>query len=327
MTVLDSLQQLLFEGVILPLMLVLGLDAQLEDGYVGAWWLLAGLAQLAVIVVVLLPLQRLRPAEAVPLADEPVARSHRRRAIRADMVYTIIHRLGLFRAVLFITVEPWWNLVLGWARTQGFPTWHLDGFWPGVSDQPWVSFFLYLVVFDAMAWGLHALQHRWGWWWQLHALHHSQRHMTAWSDNRNHLLDDLLHDSVFVVMGLLLGVAPAQFVAVVAVMQLLESLSHANVRGDFGWVGRWLLVSPAFHRRHHAVESPQEWSTIHRGVNYGVLFPWWDRLFATADFQPGVRPTGLLDQEPAYGGRHYGEGFWAQQALGLQRLWQWWRRA
>jgi sterol desaturase/sphingolipid hydroxylase (fatty acid hydroxylase superfamily) len=231
----------------------------------------------------------------------------------------------LFRAVLFVTLEPLWSSALGLLRAWGLPSWHVDAVWPGVTDVAWVSFLIYLLVFDFLGWFLHWLQHRWAWWWQLHALHHSQRHMTAWTDNRNHLLDDVIHDAVFVFVGLVLGVAPAQFVALVAVMQLMENLSHANLRLTFGRWGDRLLVSPQFHRRHHAIEPLDEFhgqraQAVH-GVNYGVLFPIWDQLFGTADHAPGYPATGLRDQLPEHGARDYGRGFWAQQRLGLMRLW------
>jgi hypothetical protein len=77
--------------------------------------------------------------------------------------------------------------------------------------------------------------------------------MTMWSDNRNHLLDDVLRDSAFVLVGLLVGIPPGQFVAVVAFTQLMESLSHANVRLSFGPVLERVLVSPRYHRLHHAI--------------------------------------------------------------------------
>jgi sterol desaturase/sphingolipid hydroxylase (fatty acid hydroxylase superfamily) len=54
------------------------------------------------------------------------------------------------------------------------------------------------------------------------------------------------------------------------------------------------------------------------GHNFGVLFPWWDMLFQTADFSERYDPTGVRDQIEE--GRDYGHGFWAQQKLGLMRL-------
>jgi sterol desaturase/sphingolipid hydroxylase (fatty acid hydroxylase superfamily) len=48
-----------------------------------------------------------------------------------------------------------------------------------------------------------------------------------------------------------------------------------------------------------------------------VLFPLWDMLFGSARFDDRFDPTGIRDQLQ---GRDYGRGFWAQQWLGLKRL-------
>ena len=115
---------------------------------------------------------------------------------------------------------------------------------------------------------------------------------------------------------------PGQFVAVVAFTQLVESFSHANVRLGFGWLGERLLVSPRFHRQHHAIGIGHEShgpGTL-GGCNFAVLFPLWDILFATARFDGRCEPTGIRDQLPEFGSRDYGRGFWRQQWLGLQRL-------
>ena len=121
--------------------------------------------------------------------------------MRVDIVYTLIHRLGLFRVALFFTVDPLWDLAVGKLHVLGVPSFALDALWPGVSDEPWVGCVLYLVLFDFADYVLHRAQHRFDWWWQLHALHHSQRQMTMWTDNRNHLLDDLVRDSAFVLLA------------------------------------------------------------------------------------------------------------------------------
>jgi hypothetical protein len=148
--------------------------------------------------------------------------------------------------------------------------------------------------------------------------------MTMWSDNRNHLLDDVLTSALLALCAQLIGLPPGQFVALVVLTQLSESLQHANLRLDFGRWGERLWVSPRFHRRHHAIGTGHESvDHVHQrvvlgGHNFGVLLPWWDMLFGTADFSPGYRPTGVRDQVEQ--GRLYGDGWWAQQWLGLQRL-------
>jgi sterol desaturase/sphingolipid hydroxylase (fatty acid hydroxylase superfamily) len=304
-----SAQQWLFEQAVQPLMFHTGMGNLLEDGYRATGWLLIGLLQLAVMLTVFNALERWRPVE--PVTD--------RAAVRVDVVYTLIHRLGLVRVALFLLLDPLWNVLAAQARLAGLPTWSLDGLWPGVTDLGWVSFALYLLLFDAVDYAIHRAQHQFGWWWQLHAVHHSQRQMTMWSDNRNHLLDDVLRDGIFVLVALLVGIAPAQFVAVVAATQLLESLSHANVRLSLGPLLGRLVVSPRFHRLHHAIglghESRGPGSL--GGHNFAVLFPLWDMLFHTARFDDRYEPTGIRDQLE---GRDYGHGFWAQQKLALRRL-------
>lgn len=312
-------QQWLFESLVEPVMFALGLGYLLEDGYAAAGWLLVGMIQILVLVAVIGPLQRWRPVEAV--TDK--------RAIRTDVIYTLIHRLGLFRVALFFLVQPLTDRLFGSLRLAGLGTFHLDQLWPRITELPVVSFMIYLVAFDLAQYWIHRAQHRAGWWWSLHSLHHSQRQLTMWSDNRSHLLDDLLRDSLLVLLAKLIGVAPGQFVALVAITQLSESLQHANLRLWFGHVGERVWISPRFHRLHHGVGVGHESgaaapvvvqgrSPALGGHNFGVLLPWWDMLFGTADFEPKYPATGVRDQVER--GRDYGRGFWSQQWLGLKRL-------
>ena len=144
--------------------------------------MLLGLLQVAAMLLIMLVLERRWPVE--PVTD--------RHAVTVDVIYSLVHRLGLFRLALFFTLEPLWDALLGQARLWGLETWHLDSLWPGVTDVAWVSLLIYLVLFDFVGYWVHRAQHQFQWWWALHAVHHSQRQMTVWSDNRNHLLDDAL---------------------------------------------------------------------------------------------------------------------------------------
>lgn len=306
----SDLQALLFESLLQPLLFNLGLGNFLEDGYLATGWLLVGLGQLALLLLLIGPLERWRPVE--PVTD--------RAAVRVDVIYTLIHRLGLFRVGLFFTLDPLLDAMFGTLRVAGWHTWHLDAVWPGVTDLPWVSLLLYLVALDFVSYWLHRSQHRLEWWWRLHALHHSQRQMTMWTDNRTHLLDDLIQALVFALLAQAIGVAPGQFVVIVALTQLSESFQHANLRLWFGPLGERLWVSPRFHRFHHAIGIGHEslGKNTLGGHNFGVLLPWWDMLFGSANFEHRFEATGVRDQVEQ--GRDYGQGFWMQQWLGLKRL-------
>ena len=306
-----GLQDGLFEAVVQPLAFALGWGGILEQAFDATGWFLVGVLQLLIMLVVLVPLERWRPVE--PVVDPA--------AVRIDLLYTLIHRLGLFRLAMFFLLDPPMQAVLGELRGQGVGTWHLDAVWPGVTDIPWVSFMLYLVVFDALGYVMHRAQHQWSWWWALHAVHHSQRQMTLWTDNRNHLLDDMIQSVVWVLVAQAIGVGPGQFVALMAFTQLSESFQHANLRCSFGRWGERLWISPRFHRLHHAMGLGHESAPgVLGGHNFGVLLPWWDMLCHTARFDDAVTPTGIRDQVEQ--GQDYGRGWWAQQRLGLVRCWQ-----
>lgn len=306
----DSAQQWLFEWIVQPTLFALGLSGFIEDAYDGTMWLLIGILQIALIVVVFGALQRLRPVE--PLVD--------RHQVRIDILYTLIHRLGLFRVILFFSIQPLWDALAGQASVSGFSTFHIDQIWPGVTDVAWVSFIMYLLIFDAVDYFYHRAQHRFAWFWSLHAVHHSQRQMTMWSDNRNHILDSVLRSTVFVLVSKLIGVPPGQFILIVVLSQLVESYSHANIRMSFGKIGGRLLVSPKFHRYHHSIEYDESTAGRAHGHNFSVLFPIWDILFGTARYNTDYVKTGIHDQEPEGGNRDYGRSFLSQQWLGLRRM-------
>ena len=225
--------------------------------------------QVAVTYAVCVPLERWRPVERWP----------DREAVTVDVLYTIISRVGvlpLFTFVLFYRAQVTLN---GFLTDHGLVPPTLERLLPFLLGQPVLTFVLYAIILDCADYWRHRLSHRFGWWWALHSLHHAQRQMTFWSDDRNHVLDDLISALWFGVIALVIGVPPLQFPLLVLVLRFLESLSHANARLSFGWLGERLLISPRFHRAHHGLLAAGQ-----RSCNYGAVLPWWDMLFGTADF-------------------------------------------
>jgi sterol desaturase/sphingolipid hydroxylase (fatty acid hydroxylase superfamily) len=305
----DAVHTALFEAVVQPLVYAMGWMAHLEDAYTATEWFLLGLAQVTLLYVVLRPLEARFPAE----------RWSDRRGTGVDVIYTLLVRLGLLPLAVFLLFTPLFDQLTQLLRSIGFTPFALDGIWPGVTDVPLVSFVLYLIALDFVDYWLHRGQHQFRWWWALHAVHHAQQKMSFWTDDRNHLLDDIIIDGCKALIALVIGVEPAQFVGLIIATRVIQSVQHANLAWSFGPVGR-LLVSPVFHRRHHAIGYGHEGRR--HGCNFAVLFPVWDMLFGTADYRRAIEPTGIRDQLPAPegGGRDYGRGFWAQQWLGLKRM-------
>lgn len=303
----------LFEAIVQPVIFHTGLGEFTEEAFEGAEWFLIGLCEIALLYLLLRPLESWIPVH--PITD--------RRARWNDFIYTAIHRLGAFAILAFFVLDPIMDQVAAMLHLRGIKPFNLENLWGGMAERPLVSFILYLFVLDFFDYWYHRAQHQFHWWWGLHSLHHSQRDMNLWSDNRNHLLDDFFRDIYMALIALAIGVPPSQYVLLVAASRALQSLQHANVRLHFGLIGERLLVSPRFHRLHHAIgighESHGE-GTL-GGHNFAVLFPIWDILFGTAHFGKTFELTGVRDQmpPPEGEGRDYGRGFWRQQWLGLKR--------
>ena len=305
----DAVHSWLFETAVQPLLFAAGASHWLEEAYPATEWFLLGILQVVALYALLRPLETLFPAE--QWSD--------RRGTGVDIIYTLLHRLGAFSLLVFVLLKPMAESVAAWLRGYEFTPLHVDAVWPGVTDVPIVSFALYLVLLDLLDYWLHRGQHRFRWWWALHALHHSQRKMSFWTDDRNHLLDSLINDAVKAAVALAIGVEPAQFIGLVIAARVLQSLQHANLPWTYGPLGH-LLVSPVFHRVHHAIGVGHEGRRY--GCNFAVLFPVWDTVFGTADYRSAIEPTGIRDQlpPPQGSGHDYGEGFWRQQWLGLRRM-------
>ena len=289
------------EHLLIPLLYALDLMQWEDVAYGWALFAVYGAVQVAVTYAVCVPLERWRPVERWPDA----------RAVTVDVFYTIVSRVGvlpLFTFVLFYRAQVTLN---GFLADHGWVPPTLERMAPFLLGQPVLTFLLYAIILDCADYWRHLLSHRFGWWWALHSLHHAQRQMTFWSDDRNHVLDDLIGALWFGAIALAIGVPPLQFPLLVLVLRFLESLSHANARVSFGGLGERLLISPRFHRAHHGLLAAGQ-----RSCNYGAVLPWWDMLFGTADFSRGYVATGDPTGEEALASGSY----LAQQWAGLRRF-------
>ena len=289
------------EHLLLPAMYALGM-MQWEDISFG-WALFAvyGAVQVVVTYAICVPLERLRPVEHWP----------NQRAVAVDVLYTLISRIGLLPLVTFVLFYSAQVALNGWLTDHGLVPPTLERLFPFLLGRQVLTFFIYIVILDFFDYWRHRLSHVFDWWYSLHALHHAQRQMTFWSDDRNHLLDDVFSFVWFTVIALLIGIPPLQFPLLILLLRLLESMSHANARVSFGWLGERLLVSPRFHRAHHGVTAAGL-----RSVNYGAILPWWDMIFRTADFSRHFVATGDPTAEEALASG----GYLTQQWAGLKRL-------
>jgi len=277
-----GVQTWLFETFVSPVLFTLNLMEWFEPAFNGVEFVMLGVVQLLVIGVVMRFFER---RWGVERGEEKL--------VGVDRVYTVLSKLGVVPLVVFVLAYPITQEIEHLVRVLGFAPPRLERLIPGLQDSPLASFLVYFVLYDFAAYWVHRAQHRFAWWWALHSLHHSQRRVTVWSDDRNHIFDDLLVNLVLAVFAQFVGVQPDDFVLILIFGRLVESWSHANVDMSFGRLGARLLVAPRFHRLHHARADARE-PHIH-DHNFAPVFPIWDVLFGTARFGANSRPTGVDD--------------------------------
>jgi sterol desaturase/sphingolipid hydroxylase (fatty acid hydroxylase superfamily) len=216
----------------------------------------------------------------------PVERWPNKKAVAVDVFYTFLSRVGVIPVVSFLLFYQVQTQFTAAVVDAGYVPPDLESLIPALFGHPVITFLLYALILDFADYWRHRLSHSFRAWYALHALHHAQRQMSFWSDDRNHIFDDLISFLWFFVVGLAIGIPPLQFPLLILLLRFMESFSHANIRLSFGPF-EYLLVSPRFHRRHHALAAAGR-----RSCNYGAVFPLWDILFRTADFSPVYLPTG-----------------------------------
>jgi len=238
----------------------------------------AGRAELAapllvVLVVVTGICERIWPAERRPV----LARGHLQ-----DACYLALHAIVVIPLMTLLSVGAA-NLLeryASWIELRSTQS------WPG-----WLIIPLTVVAMDAANWLAHYADHRLGFLWRFHALHHSQEELSVLTSFRAH---PLMHTTGFILAAVpVVVLMPARAIApvVITVYVCVGTLQHANLRWTFGPLGR-VIVSPAYHRFHHAPDIQH--------FNLGVVLTIWDVLAGRARFPARSDATGRtgLDGRP-----------------------------
>jgi sterol desaturase/sphingolipid hydroxylase (fatty acid hydroxylase superfamily) len=297
-----ALQNGLATQLIAPLVGFLHLTALTDSPQDIAGFLMVSAAQVAAIGLVFRPIERL-----VPLEHQTPS------AIGIDRRYTLLKLLGLVPLFTYLILVPVSNLLGG--AGEGAAPLQLDHLVPWFAQHPLAQFVAYFAVYDFTLYVVHRLQHAVPAWWMLHSLHHSQRQISCWSNDRDSFLDDVFEAVIIAAVSMIIGASPTEFAGLVLIGQLIENFSHANVRFGYGRVLDKLIVDPRFHRLHHMRDDPA-YPNRHN-CNFSLVFPIWDVLFGTALYNEPPHPCGV--SVPVIDADN-GKGLWAQQWWVLKRF-------
>lgn len=206
---------------------------------------------------------------------------------REDLFYYLVSSM-MVQLITFLALAP--------AAAINGGTGGLAGFRAAVAGQPWVLQFLEVMLLTDLAqYWFHRAFHRVEFLWGFHAVHHSAKHMDWLAGARMHFFEIVALRGVTSLPLMTLGFAPSVMQAYIGFVYVTSSLVHANLRGDFDRLGRW-IVTPRFHHWHHGMEAEAV------DKNFAIHFPWLDRLFGTYHFPKGRWPEGYGVPETVPGG-------------------------
>jgi sterol desaturase/sphingolipid hydroxylase (fatty acid hydroxylase superfamily) len=174
----------------------------------------------------------------------------------------------------------------GWLGLPVLPA----GAWDGVPLV--VKALAALIVYDFSLYWVHRMLHT-SVLWPAHAVHHSdpELHFLSWS--RGHFTEQFVIAACLVFTSSWMGFRLEEIAGLALIKGLHQYYVHAKLDWDHGPF-RDVLVSPQFHRWHHAnVEAAYD-------KNFATIFPVFDRMFGTY-YNPGSAidvPTGIADNPP-----------------------------
>ncbi|MEW6282961.1 MAG: sterol desaturase family protein [Candidatus Eremiobacterota bacterium] len=171
------------------------------------------------------------------------------------------------------------------------------GFRAAVAAQPWWAQAIEVVLLSdfCVYWG-HRLQHRVGFLWRFHSIHHSAEHLDWLAAHREHPVDTVYTMGLINLPVFLLGFPIQTLAGLIAFRGLWAIYIHSNVRLSIGPL-RMLIGAPELHHWHHDKDRD--------AGNYANISPLMDLLFGTytcPDHEPrefGVKeeiPRGYLAQ-------------------------------
>jgi sterol desaturase/sphingolipid hydroxylase (fatty acid hydroxylase superfamily) len=187
-----------------------------------------------------------------------------------------------FRSAWLMDVLFFLGQYLVWSGAVLWVLAHFGGWVPGVvpsefrgtiAAQPWWLQAIEVVLLSDLLvyWG-HRLQHRVGFLWRFHAVHHSAEHLDWLAAHREHPVDTVYTVGLINLPAFVLGFPVETLAALIAFRGLWAIFLHSNVRIPLGPL-RILVGSPELHHWHH--------DRARDAGNYANLSPLMDVIFGT----------------------------------------------
>lgn len=184
-----------------------------------------------------------------------------------------------------------------------------------------------LLAYDISYYFYHVAQHRVPILWELHKVHHSAEVMVGVTKDRVHPLDEFMNRvwdgfipgicyglwSLFVLDPVEVAIFGVNVYAMRNIL-MMDFVRHTHLRVSFGRLNA-LILCPHWHQLHHSMNER------HFDKNFGLMFPFWDRMFGTLCIpEPDEAFVFGCPNAPEY------QSLYGLYVMPLQRIWAMMRR-
>ena len=156
---------------------------------------------------------------------------------------------------------------------------------------PWLQFIVVSLYSELISYWIHRFAHSVKWWWMVHRFHHSAEEMGTITYYRVHFIENALNQFFKVIPFIVFGMPLESYLIYYIITELHNLLIHSEIKSDWGWFGRYVLISPMAHRIHHSADA------AHYNYNFSNFLTVWDRLMGTFKENAVVEKIGL-DENP-----------------------------
>ena len=221
---------------------------------------------------------------------------HPSKSTRLDLYSFFVRITGLgaiFIAIVCFGATEWFPMVL--RRVA-----HIEPL--DLFANAWLAVAVYHIVYSFGEYWVHRWAHTCQWLWEVHNFHHSATEMNLITTGRLHPFERAYQDVVLTLPLMLFGADAAVPALTFTIARTVHNLLiHSELKWTWGWVGRYVLCSPYYHRVHHSIHAE------HYNSNYAGHFVFWDWMFGTR-YAGSLEPdrVGLIDNP--YEGRGYVRG-------------------
>lgn len=167
-----------------------------------------------------------------------------------------------------------------------------------LSSHSNLKFILTIALLDYSLYYWHRLNHKIGFLWRFHNVHHIDMDLDVTTTLRFHfgeLLISALYRSAQIVI---IGVSPGEVLIFEACVTCFAMFHHSNIKLPISFerqLNRW-FVTPRMHRIHHSIIQSEADS------NYGTIFSFWDCFHRSLKLY--VVPSDVQIGVPSYQASH-----------------------